>query len=131
MNARAQAPSGSLDLSISGLRNAKGNVLICLTTNPKGFPDCKADVTARKIKVAAGQAAHVHVADLAPGTYAISLIHDENGNNKMDTMMMMPREGFGFSRDPKISFGPPKFAAAQFIVGAGASSQTVRVKYML
>jgi uncharacterized protein (DUF2141 family) len=131
MNARAQAGAGSLDLSISGLRNAKGNVLICLTTNPKGFPDCKADTTARKIKVAAGQAAHIHVTDLPPGTYAISLIHDENGNNKMDTMMMMPREGFGFSRDPKIRFGPPKFAAAQFAVGAGANGLTVRVKYMM
>lgn len=126
----AAAPSG-LDLSITGLRNARGNVLICLTANAKAFPDCSKDAAAHKMVVPAGRAGSVHFADLAPGTYAVSLIHDENGNGKLDTAMMMPREGFGFSRNPAIRFGPPKFASAQFSIGTGETAQAIKVKYFL
>lgn len=129
--ASAADASGSLELSIAGLRNAKGYVLICLTTNAKVFPDCSKDAGAHKLRVAAGNAAHVRFDGLVPGTYAVSLIHDENGNGKLDTLMMMPREGFGFSRNPAISFGPPKFGSASFAIGAGTVSQSVKMKYML
>jgi uncharacterized protein (DUF2141 family) len=118
-------------LTVSGLRNAKGSVLICLTANAKAFPDCSKDAAAHKLRVAASAAGHVRFDGLAPGTYAVSLIHDENGNGKLDTMMMMPREGFGFSRNPAISFGPPKFGSASFVIGAGTTSQSVKMKYML
>jgi uncharacterized protein (DUF2141 family) len=59
------------------------------------------------------------------------LIHDENSNNKLDTMLGIPREGFGFSRNPVIRFSAPKFAAARFNVTSGTVDETVRVKYML
>ena len=35
----------SLDLSITGMRNLNGNVLICLTPNAKAFPNCAKDAT--------------------------------------------------------------------------------------
>lgn len=120
----------SLDLSITGLRNLKGNVLICLTANAKAFPDCAKDAQAHKAVVPAAKAGSVHFAGLAPGIYAIALIHDENGNGKMDFAIMIPREGFGFSRNAMGSFGPPKFAAAQIGIGPGENAQAVRVKYM-
>lgn len=67
----------------------------------------------------------------AAGTYAISLVHDENSNGKLDIAVMIPREGFGFSRNPAIGFGPPKFKSAAFTVGVGTTSQTIKMKYML
>ncbi len=82
------------------------------------------------MKVAVKQAHNMSVSVSAAGTYAVSLIHDENGNGKLDTALGMPREGFGFSRNPAISFGPPKFKSASFAVN-GASAQTVKMKYML
>jgi uncharacterized protein (DUF2141 family) len=113
------------------LRSVKGNVLICLTSKPKAFPDCSKDANAHKMTVAAKNAATVEFAGITPGTYAISLIHDENGNGKLDTRVIIPREGFGFSRNPTITFGPPSFAAASFGVVAGVNSQSVKFKYML
>ena len=68
---------------------------------------------------------------VAPGRYALSLFHDENSNGKLDTLMLMPREGFGFSRDAPVRFGPPKFSAAEFTVSGAAQRQTVRMRYML
>lgn len=121
----------SLDLSITGLRSLKGNVLVCLTANAKAFPDCAKDPQARKAAVRAAKAANVRFADLAPGIYAVAIVHDENGNGKMDIAIMMPREGFGFSRNAMGSFGPPKFAAAQFGIAPGENAQAVKIKYML
>ena len=35
--------SATIDINIQGLRSAKGNVLVCVTANPKYFPDCGKD----------------------------------------------------------------------------------------
>jgi uncharacterized protein (DUF2141 family) len=128
----ATSPSlGTLDVSVSGLRSAKGNVLICLTANPKFFPDCGKDPNAMKQSVAAARAGTVQFSAIVPGTYALALVHDENANNKMDVALFIPKEGFAFSRNPAVVFGPPKFAAAAFAIGAGTSVQRVTMKYML
>ena len=56
--------------------------------------------------------------DLAPGTYALMITHDENGNGKLDTNALgMPLEGYGFSNNPRV-MRKPTFAEAQFTVGA-------------
>ena len=69
--------------------------------------------------------------DVPPGEYAISLLHDENGNGKADTVLFLPKEGFGFSRDAKARFGPPKFSAAAFTVDSDAPVyQKIRMRYM-
>ena len=127
--ALAAADTATLDVSVNGLRNKKGNILVCLTASSKAFPDCSKDAKALKRTVKASTAGSISFADVAPGTYALSLVHDENANGKLDTSMAIPKEGFGFSRNPKIMFGPPKFKAAAFAV-AGAGTQTVKMKYM-
>ena len=68
---------------------------------------------------------------LPSGDYALALIHDENGNGKLDTVMGIPREGFGFSRNPAIRFGPPKFVESRIEVTSGGVDETVKVKYLL
>jgi uncharacterized protein (DUF2141 family) len=127
--AASASVDASLEVSVSGLRNKKGNVLVCLTANSKAFPDCSKDPNAQKRSVKAIAAGSISFADVAAGTYALSLIHDENGNGKLDTSLAIPSEGFGFSRNPKITFGPPKFNSAAFAI-SGAASQSVKMKYM-
>lgn len=132
-NQTAVAPivMATLDISVTGLRSEKGDVLVCLSSNPKYFPDCRKDKSARKIKVAATSAGKVHITDVKSGVYAVALIHDENANGKMDMRLFLPREGFGFSRNPKIGMGPPKFKSAQFTVGATDVNYAVKMKYIL
>ena len=103
--------------------------MLCLTASSKAFPDCSKDSKAHKRVVKASAAASISFSDVAPGTYALSLIHDENANGKLDTSLAIPKEGFGFSRNPKITFGPPKFKAASFAL-TGAGKQSVKMKYM-
>ena len=126
------APStATIDVNIQGLRSTKGNVLICVTANPKFFPDCGKDPKSFRSSVPARSAASVAFTGINPGTYAVALHHDENGNSKMDMAVFVPREGFGFSRNPAVVTGPPKFKAAAFTVNGVEVSQTVKMKYML
>jgi uncharacterized protein (DUF2141 family) len=110
----------------------RGDVMVCLTTAPDHFPDCQDDPAARKLKVRATAAGALRFDWLPSADYAIALIHDENGNGRLDTFVGMPREGFGFSRNPAIRFGPPRFDAARFTVAGGpATAERVKVKYLL
>lgn len=127
----ATPATSTLDVSVYGLRSMKGNVLVCVTANPKYFPDCSKDPKSHRAKVAARDAATVTFAGLSQGTYAVALLHDENGNSKMDMAIFLPKEGFGFSRNPAVVTGPPKFKSAAFLIDTDAVSQRVKMKYML
>lgn len=126
----ASAPPPSVEVSITGLRSTKGQLLVCLTTNRKAFPDCSKDKNAVRMAVKAAAAANFDVPAPANGIYAIAVVHDENGNNRMDKALFLPKEGFGFSRNPAITVGPPSFKAASFAVD-GETRQAIRMKYML
>jgi uncharacterized protein (DUF2141 family) len=130
--ATANPPEHNLSIAIEGLRNTRGTLLVCVTANPAGFPDCSRDPNATRLRVAAADVrGDMRVTLAQGGTYAVAIVHDENGNGRLDTMMMMPREGFGFSRNPRLRMGPPRFADAAFEVGETAVRQQVRVRYML
>ena len=60
------------------------------------------------------------------------LTHDENSNGKADRALgMMPKEGFGFSRDAKVRMGPPRFSDAAIDIGAQDRNLIIRMRYML
>ena len=105
-------------------------MIACLTPNARTFPDCKADPQARHLTVPGTQTT-LSFRDLPSGDYAVSLIHDENGNGRLDTFAGIPREGVGFSRNPRLGLGAPSFSAARFSVTNGASDQRVQLKYFL
>nr|WP_128891373.1 DUF2141 domain-containing protein [Erythrobacter sp. HKB08] len=130
--ANSAASSSSIKVTVTELRNTKGVVRACLTPDPDDFPKCEKGETAHSVVVPAGETVTLTFENVRPGRYAIALLHDENNNNKADrALLMMPKEGFGFSRDAKVRMGPPKFDAAAIDVPAGASRQTIRMRYML
>lgn len=130
--AGAATPAASVDLtlSIQHLRSHRGAVMICVTERTSAFPDCKGDSKARRLIVDADKAGSIVVSGLAPGDYAVAVIHDENRNGRLDKRLVIPREGFGFSRNPPIGFGPPAFAAARFSLVSGPVNQTIRMRYI-
>jgi uncharacterized protein (DUF2141 family) len=121
----------SVGIALDGLRSTRGNVLVCVTRNPDAFPDCSRDPLSTRLRLAAGSAADMRVAVPSHADYAVAIIHDENGNGRLDTMLAIPREGFGFSRNPRLRMGPPRFSEAAFRVNAAAVDENIRVRYML
>jgi uncharacterized protein (DUF2141 family) len=131
----AQVSHGvDVQIEVAGLRSAKGQILACLVSNAKAFPDCSKDAHARKLAVPVRPASQgPTVIDFGPvpsGTYAVALVHDENGNGRMDKQLFMPAEGYGFSRDAPVRMGPPSFSAAAFQVEGQAVRHTVKMRYM-
>lgn len=122
--------TADLTVEISGLRNAKGEVQLCVTQRPE-FLKCEDDPHARTAEMATSEVAPVTFEALPAGTYAVLVLHDENANGKLDTMLGIPKEGFGFSGNPKIRMGPPKAHNVRFDVEPGDVSQHVKIKYLL
>lgn len=122
---------GELTVRFEGLRSEKGLIRVCMTRNPKSYPDCEKDPAALKQSIAARKGAVMTFSAVPPGDYALVVLHDENSNGKVDTMLGIPREGVGFSRDAPIRFGPPKWDAVRFHVPSGASETSVTFRYFL
>lgn len=123
------APLATLELDFTSLRSTRGLLQICIAPAASEFPDCRDGRGAIKRSIPAAEG-KLRLSGLAPGDYAVAVIHDANGNGKLDTFMGIPREGFGFSRNPVIGFGPPRFSAAQFPL-AGSDRQEVKLRYLL
>lgn len=130
LGAATDAPGVDVVVHVSGLRSHKGQVLACLSDKPASFPDCSKDASARRMAMPAAQAASIAFGPVPAGTYAISLLHDENGNGRADMAVFIPKEGFGFSRNPAIAFGPPRFARAAFVVTDTPVQQNVQMRYI-
>lgn len=124
-------PLGNVYVAITGLRSTKGLVRVCMTRIPKSFPECKGDPAARQMTVAANKALELSFTHVPSGSWAIAVLHDENSNGKADKALMIPREGFGFSRDAPVRFGPPRFNDAAFAVTQDDVSVSIRMRYML
>lgn len=120
-----------LRIRVTELRNSKGMVHACLTSNRKYFPNCKADARAMRVSVPAREASELRFLRVPDGSYALSVIHDENENGKLDTFAKIPREGYGFSGNPPLRFGPPTFDEARIEVTQGRNHPVVRVRYLL
>jgi len=80
----------------------------------------KANFRMKPIKGAASKIidgkSSVSFKNVAAGEYAIICYHDKNNNNKMDFMPNgMPLENYGASNN-NMTFGPPRFEDAKFMV---------------
>jgi uncharacterized protein (DUF2141 family) len=128
----ASAKNGKVSISITGLRSSEGVIRACMTTNEDIFPRCRKDPESHQTVVPAAETVQLRFSNVKPGRYAIAVLHDENNNGKADRALgMMPKEGFGFSRDAKVRMGPPKFSDAVFDYGGGDKQLVIKMRYLL
>ncbi|MEL7445295.1 MAG: DUF2141 domain-containing protein [Pseudomonadota bacterium] len=126
----APALANEVTISVTNIRSSEGVVRACMTTNSKVFPKCRQDPNSHRTVVPAGETITIRFKGVEPGSYAVALLHDENDNGKADRALgMVPKEGYGFSRDAKVRMGPPKFKDAVFDHGQTAQSLTIKMRY--
>ena len=125
------ATENLIHVEIAGLRSDKGEVLCALFSSPGDFPK-RADKAVMRSKAAIAKGhAICEFPGALPNTYAVSVIHDENSNGKLDTNFMgIPREGVGASNNAKGHFGPPKFDAASFRYSGGRLDLKIIITYL-
>jgi uncharacterized protein (DUF2141 family) len=120
-----------IHVEIAGLRSDKGQVACALFSSAADFPKRADKAVARTTSAIVNRHAVCDFSGVAPGTYAVSVFHDENSNGKLDTNFMgIPREGVGASNNAKGHFGPPKFEAAAFRFEGGRLELKITIGYL-
>lgn len=116
------AYAGEITVNTSGADGTGGMIAQLYTED--GYIDTP--VAELYTEMNADGTASVTFTDVAPGTYAIVVIHDENGNGEMDTNFIgIPTEPGGFSNNAPARMGPARFEDASFAVGDGAVEQNI------
>ena len=118
---------GKLTVRVEGLKTTKGKLYVAIYNKPEGFLD-EDKTFKRDVFPVTGTTTSVTFDALPAATYAVTLYHDENGNGKLDRSAVgMPKEGFGFSQNPKIRFRAPDFKESSFRHGSDAQTMTIKL----
>lgn len=119
-----------INLAVEGLRNSNGVVTLTLyPDDPARFLKPKGSLYVTKVTARQGLA-HACIYIPEPGGYGLALYHDENANGRIDRNALgIPKEGFGFSNNPRIFLSAPSFAKVRFVVTGGGASTRIRMKY--
>jgi uncharacterized protein (DUF2141 family) len=113
------AVAADVVVSVSGVPNASGSVGCGLFSGERGFP--MDNSAAQMVWLPADpKGVSCVFADVAPGPYAVSVLHDRNGNRKVNTNFVgMPKEAWGVSNNVRPTLRPPRFDEAAFKVETG------------
>lgn len=88
----------TLEVTISNIRTNKGQLCVAIFDNEDGFKKEQPCWKKSYPKSSIEQGKFVMTICITPGTYGLSVLDDENGNEKMNyNMIGVPQEGFGFS----------------------------------
>ena len=81
----ARSPCTAIHVKILGIRNSTGTIACALFESPAGFPTkfLRSAINIMVIRIRDTQA-RCDFENIAPGTYALAVIHDENTNGKLD-----------------------------------------------
>jgi uncharacterized protein (DUF2141 family) len=127
----AESACPGIHVKILNIRNSTGGVACALFESSVGFPSeyLRYATNIMVIKVRDKQA-RCDFEDIAPGTYALAVVHDENMNGKLDTKWLgIPTEGYGFSNDAKALLSAPTFSAASFSYDGQNLDMTIGLHY--
>ncbi len=124
----AASNEGTLYITVENVKKSRGKIMLAVYEEEENF---LSEVIYRGVhqEVTESGEVKVEVADLPYGTYAISLYHDVNSNEELDTnFMKIPKEPYGFSNNARGIFGPPKYKDAQFTFSSTEQEIRIEVK---
>lgn len=126
---RAQSQGGNATLVIH-VQNVspRGGILRLGLYNAAGYDRDGDTVASADVKAEAGLTS-ITLSDIPPGIYAIQTFQDFNGNGRMDfSLIGLPQEPYGFSRDARPVLSKPGFDKTRFEVKGGMNVQTLRLQ---
>lgn len=124
--------SQNIDLVISGIRSAKGQIMLKVYLDENSY---QSDKPIRTLKLSKQGMVKGVIADklmLDSGIYGMALLDDENLSGDMDyNFLGMPEEGFAFSNFYLTGLKKPHFEDFDFIIEKGQKLLiTMKLRYL-
>jgi uncharacterized protein (DUF2141 family) len=120
-------------IEVEGFENLDGNLAIAIYNNSETFNSETEFYREAAFTVSADDMSVV-IDSMDAGTYAISILHDEDESGDMEMggfLNLIPQEGFGFSNNPVIGLSEPSFSDCKFEIEEGQSvSVPITLIYM-
>ena len=120
---------GVIRIKLQDLEAKKGgNLVICLFRGENGFPE-DGSKAYRILKTETKN--EIIIPDLPKGEYAVSLLHDLNGDGKMNySFLGIPKDGFSSSPDGGPSLKKPSYTKARFFHDGKESRLEMKMHYL-
>lgn len=123
----AAGQSGTLTVESYGFDSDRGKAMIGLYDSPKGFLRTVKPGFGQSVPIRGGRARAVF-SNLPYGWYGVGIIHDENDNGTMDTILGIPKEDYGISNNVRGTIGQPTFDQAKFKIDGPEKQISIEVK---
>lgn len=116
-----------ISVNVALTSHARGELAYLVFDSASGFPgDSQKAVLRGFVPIPSGAPQLRFSLDLPPGTYAVSVYEDLNGDHKLERNLLgIPREPVGASNNPRPHMGSPRFSNCSFVVGSAA--QTISI----
>jgi uncharacterized protein (DUF2141 family) len=119
-----------LHVTVTGVRASQGLIAVTL------YVDDSRRFLARRGSLYVGRApamagtTQVCIYLPGPGTYALAVYHDADGNRSFNRSGIgLPAEGYGFSNNAPAIFGLPSFRRVRLAVQRTGMTTTIRLRY--
>lgn len=120
-------------IEVEGLKDRQGRLkLEVYPANDKDFLQddnilISQGKTFRRVEMAVPQTSPVQICVRVPGPgrYAVTVLHDRDGNRKFGLSI----DGVGFGSNPRLGMGKPRAVAASIMAGTGPTRQRIVMNY--
>jgi len=124
--------AADFSITVENIKSTKGSLVVALYSpeTSSAFPAHPEKALKEKIVPIEGERQTIVFENLSDGNYAVSVVHDENGNDRMDhNFLGLPKEGFGFSNNPSLWKGVPGFDVVSVPVSASNQKIIIKLNY--
>lgn len=125
--ASAAPAAATLQVRVEGLASSEGVLLAALHAGAASWDGQGRPAAGQRLAARQGSMELVFE-DVAPGRYGLLVLHDANGNGRMDSNFLgIPSEGYGFSNNPRL-LRRARFDEVAFEVPAGGARILVELR---
>lgn len=111
-----------LEVQVNGILTVGGEIGVAVFNQKTGYPiQIEHAYEAEWVALEKDQTSvTVEFDSLPDGEYAVSVMHDENGNRKLERSGVgFPKEGVGFSNDQRVTLKAPGYEKSKFTLSSG------------
>ena len=120
----------NISITVTNIRSDRGLIRLALYDHEDQFPNDPAHSFDFNKTLDEEGCLEITLLDIPPGTYAISILDDEDENDRMNyNILRMPKEGYGFSNNVKPKLKSPPFEECCFRVDTEITYLEIQVQY--